>query len=49
MRKCLDKNVVQKKTKHTTVCCIKPSGTLKADSTMTNAMSINVKQKNYGE
>ena len=27
-------------TKHTTVCCVKPLGTPKANSTMTNAMSI---------
>ena len=49
MQKCLDKNVVQKNTKHTTVCCVKPSGKLRANFTVTNAMSINVKQRNCGD
>ena len=49
MQKSLDKNVVQKNTKHTIACCIKPLGKPKVNSTVTNAMSINVKQRNYGD
>ena len=36
-------------TKHTTACCVKPLGMPKANSNVTNAMSINVKQRNYGD